>query len=105
MSFAFAGSATSFATTIMSYFSPSKSPFYSIIAFGTVALLLSREQIEAISWLWISVPVFAVLALPAILSFKNRAVFHDDEGEEQLRLAVIVRPVPSLRLGSLPGNI
>ena len=82
-----AGSATSFATTIMSYFSPSKSPFYSVIAFGTVALLLSCEKIEAISWLFVSVPIVAVLALSAVLSFKNRAVFQGGEGEEQLRFA------------------
>lgn len=87
MSFAFAGSATSFATTILSYFSPSKSPFYSVIAFGTVALLLSCEKIEAVSWLWVSIPIFSVLLLSSVLSFQNRALFQEGEGEDQLRFA------------------
>lgn len=87
MSLALAGSATSFASTIMSYFSPTKSPFYSVIAFGTVALLLSCEKIEEIGWLWVAVPIFAVLVLSGALSFKNRTLFKEGEGEEQLRFA------------------
>jgi len=87
MSLALAGSATSFAATIMSYFSPTKSPFYSVIAFGTVALLLSCEKIEKVGWLWVSVPIFLVLALSGALSFKNHTSFKEGEGEEQLRFA------------------
>jgi hypothetical protein len=87
MSLAFAGPATSFATTILSYFSPAKSPFYSVIAFGTVALILTCEKIETVSWIWVSVPIFSVLALSAVLSFANRSNFEEGQGEEQLRFA------------------
>lgn len=87
MSFAFAGSATSFATTIMSYFSPSKSPFYSVIAFGTISIILSCTQIPNHLWFWISLPIFAVLSLCALLSFTDRTVFENDQGEDQLRFA------------------
>ena len=87
MSFAFTSSATSFASTILSYFSPSKSPFYSVIAFGTIALNLSCEKIEKIAWLWVASPIFIVLALSSALSFKNRADFSEGEGEDQLRFA------------------
>lgn len=87
MGFAFAGSATSFATTVLSYFSPSKSPFYGVIAFGTVAILLSCEKIEKSSWLWVAIPIYLVLLICTKLSFKNRTSFVVGEGEEQLKFA------------------
>lgn len=87
MSFAWTGSAASFATTILSYFSPSKSPFYSVIAFGTISLILSCTQITKNLWLWVALPIFAVLALCAALSFKDRTIFEGDQGEDQLRFA------------------
>lgn len=87
MSFAFAGSATSFATTILSYFSPSKSPFYSVIAFGTISIILSCTQIRTDYWYWISIPIFAVLTLCTILSLTDRTVFENEQGEDQLRFA------------------
>ncbi len=87
MSFAFVGPATSFASTILSYFSPTKSPFYSVIAFGTIALILTCERLEKVNWFWVSLPVFAVLALSAVLSFKYVTVFEPGEGEDQLRFA------------------
>jgi hypothetical protein len=87
MSFAFAGSVTSFTTTILSYFSPSKSPFYSVIAFGTISLILSCTQIAQNLWLWVAIPIFSVLALCAALSFKDRTIFEGDQGEDQLRFA------------------
>lgn len=87
MSFAWAGSATSFASTILSYFSPSKSPFYSVIAFGTISLILSCTQIAPNLWLWVAIPIFSVLALCAALSFKDRTIFEGDQGEDQLRFA------------------
>ena len=87
MSLALAGSATSFATTVLSYFSPSKSPFYSVVAFGTIALVLSCEKIDKVDFLAVFTPIFLVLALSAFLSFKNRPDFEEGQGEEQLRFA------------------
>jgi heme/copper-type cytochrome/quinol oxidase subunit 4 len=87
MSFAFAGSATSFATTVLSYFSPSKSPFYGVIAFATVSSLLACDELETIPWLWVAIPTYAVLAICTKLSFRNRTSFLEGEGEEQLKFA------------------
>lgn len=81
------GPALSFATTILSYFSPSKSPFYSVVAFGTIALILSCAEIAQVRWPPVAIPVFLVLALSAVLSFKSRPNFDAGQGEEQLRFA------------------
>jgi hypothetical protein len=87
MSFAFAGPTVSVASTIFSYFSPSKSPFYGVIAFGTVALILSCERIEPALWWAIAVPVWAVLAFALRLSLQHRASFEEGQYAEQLRFA------------------
>jgi hypothetical protein len=87
MSLAFVGPATSFASTVLSYFSPAKSPFYSVIAFGTAAFILSCEQIDQAVWMAVAVPIYVVLGLALGLSFRARTVFAEGEGEEQLRFA------------------
>jgi hypothetical protein len=84
---AIAGPAASIANTIFSYFSPSKSPFYAVIAFGTVALLLASEQIESTLWWPVSIPIWLVLAVAWRLSFQDRPLFETGQHEEQLRFA------------------
>ncbi len=87
MSMAIAGPAASIANTIFSYFSPSKSPFYAVIAFGTVALLLSCEKIDSALWLPVAIPIWLVLAVAWLLSFQDRPSFEAGQHEEQLRFA------------------
>lgn len=87
MSLALAGPATSFASTIFSYFNPARSPFYGVIAFGTSALILSAERIERMPWLLVAVPVYLVLFLSLALSLKYRPSFEKGQGEDQLTFA------------------
>jgi hypothetical protein len=87
MSMAFAGPTVSVATTIFSYFRPSKSPFYGVIAFGTAALILSCERIDGPLWWAVSTPIWCVLALALLLSFQNKPLFDEGQYEEQLRFA------------------
>ena len=87
MSMAIAGSAASIANTIFSYFSPSKSPFYGVIAFGTVALMLSCEKIASALWWPVAIPIWLVLVIAWLLSFQDKPIFKADEHEEQLRFA------------------
>lgn len=84
---AFAGPATSFATTILSYFSPAKSPFYGIIAFGTIALILSANRIDKMPWLSVAVPIYCVLLLSLRLSQRVKPNFDAGQGEDQLMFA------------------
>ncbi|ACT50719.1 hypothetical protein [Methylovorus glucosotrophus] len=81
------GPAASVANTVFSHFNPSKSPFYGVVAFGTVALILSCEGINSQFWWAISLPVWGVLALALMLSLKDRSVFESGQHEEQLRFA------------------
>lgn len=87
MSMAFVGPAASITNTIFSYFSPSKSPFYAVIVFGTVALILSCENIDSTLWWSVALPVWLVLAVAWRLSFQDRPVFETGQHEEQLRFA------------------
>ena len=87
MSVALAGPAASIANTIFSYFSPSKSPFYSIIAFGTVALIISCKNIEDSLWLPIAIPVWLVLAIALMLALQDKPAFEPGQHEDQLRFA------------------
>lgn len=87
MSLALAGPATSFATTILSYFSPARSPFYGVIAFGTVALILAAEKIDRMPWLSVALPTYIVLLLSLALSLKYRPNFEEGQGEDQLSFA------------------
>ncbi|WP_426343086.1 hypothetical protein ACN9MU_16560 [Pseudoduganella sp. R-32] len=87
MSLAFAGPAASFANTVFSYFSPSKSPFYGVIAFGTAGLMLSCEEIDKALWWPISIPILGVLAVAYLLSLRDRPIFEESQHEDQLRFA------------------
>lgn len=84
---AFIGPSVSISNTIMSYFNPSKSPFYGVIAFGTVALILSCTEIENPLWWPIAIPIWIVLFFAWLLSLYDRHTFKADEHEEQLRFA------------------
>ena len=77
--------ATSLATTIFSYFSPTKSPYYSVIAFSAVALTLSVDVRENY-WLIVA-PMFLVMAISTALALRSKPDFTSREYNNQLRFA------------------
>ncbi len=77
--------AASLATTIFTYFSPTKSPYYAVIAFGTGALVMTREVDH--NWAITFLPVAAVLAASTLLSFLSRPAFTSREYNDQLKFA------------------
>lgn len=78
--------AVSIATTVFGYFSPTKSPYYAIIAAGTGALIYSRE-VHDLNWVIIFVPVVGVLAVSTLLSFFSSPSFTSEEYNNQLKFA------------------
>ena len=66
------GPVMSMSNSVFSYFSPSKSPFYGIVAFGTGSLMLSCQEIEDPQWRAIAIPVWLVLALVLFLAIADR---------------------------------
>jgi hypothetical protein len=82
MALAAVGSVASFASTVWNYFSPSRSPFYSTIVAGSVAMVLSCDNIEGKRWYQVAVPIFAVLGVSLLLSNENKA--RANEQKDQL---------------------
>lgn len=81
------GSSVSIASTIFSYFSPSKSPFYGVIAFGAMALILSCQEISPDHWWWVAAPIYVVLIIAFLMSLTDKPAFEKGQHEEQLRFA------------------
>lgn len=79
-------SALPIVTTVFSYFSPTKSPYYAVISFGTVGLVLAR-QINETNWLIIFLPIYLTLLVSTILSLRSRPEFTSEEYNNQLRFA------------------
>lgn len=79
-------SALPIVTTVFSYFSPTKSPYYAVISFGTAGLVLARE-INETNWLIIFLPIYLTLLVSAILSLRSRPEFTSEEYNNQLRFA------------------
>lgn len=77
----------SIVSTIFSYFSPAKSPFYAVIAFGTTSLVFACYKLSPFGWWLIYIPLAFVLCIALKLSLKDRAVFSDTESSEQIRFA------------------
>jgi hypothetical protein len=73
MATAVIGTGFSFGKAVLDYFSPSKSPHYSVIVAGSVALVLSCEGIPQPRWWLVAIPVFLVVAVSLALSFENKA--------------------------------
>ena len=79
-------SALPIVTTIFTYFSPTKSPYYAVISFGTAALVMAREVHES-NWLIVYLPIFLTLFMSAVLSLRSRPEFTSEEYNNQLRFA------------------
>jgi uncharacterized membrane protein YjfL (UPF0719 family) len=77
--------ATSFAQTILSYFSPTKSPYYSVIAFGVTASIFSADITT--NWLIIYIPITLLLLYSTLLSLFDRPDFDEKEYNDQIKFA------------------
>lgn len=79
-------SALPIVTTVFSYFSPTKSPYYAVISFGTAGLVLARE-INQMNWLIVFLPIYLTLLVSTVLSLRSRPEFTSEEYNNQLRFA------------------
>lgn len=77
--------AVKLATTIFSYFSPTKSPFYSVIVFGTTSLILTKEIED--NWVIIFSPIAILLIYATILSLKDKPDFQPQEYNDQIKFS------------------
>lgn len=77
--------AVSFASTVLSYFSPTKSPFYSVIAVGTTALILSGQIGN--NWNIFYYPLAILLLLTTLISIKNKPDFDLKEYNDQIKFS------------------
>lgn len=82
-----AGTGMSIMTTIIGYFHPSKSPFYGIIAIGTIALALSCNSLDKVSWYFVSIPIYLVLFISLMMAFLNTPSSTHENVPDQLRFA------------------
>ncbi|GAB4394446.1 MAG: hypothetical protein Tsb0032_19670 [Kiloniellaceae bacterium] len=79
-------SALPIVTTVFSYFSPTKSPYYAVISFGTAGLVLARE-IDPMNWLIVFLPIYLTLLVSTVLSLRSRPEFTSEEYNNQLKFA------------------
>ncbi len=50
-------------TTVLKYFNPARSPFYPIVAFGGVALVMSCGGIANTYWYFVAIPIYLCIAI------------------------------------------
>ena len=77
--------ATALAATIFSCFSPTKSPFYTVVSFGALGLALAVE-VEA-NFDLVFTPICAVLLVSTGLAFRNAPDFSAEEYNSQIKFA------------------
>jgi uncharacterized membrane protein len=75
------------ANTVFTYFSPAKSPYYSIGLASCVGLFYACDVPTPGMWLWISVPIFLVAFLTLLLSIDSKNNLTEAEHAEQLRFS------------------
>lgn len=73
-------------TTVFAYFSPTKSPYYAVISFGTAGLVIARE-VNEVNWPIVFLPIFLTLLASTLLSLRSRPQFTSEEYNNQLRFA------------------
>lgn len=72
------------ATTVLSYFSPTKSPFYSVTSFCAVALVLLTNVDKFII---LYLPIVAVTLICTVLSFNSTPEFTAEEYNNQIKFS------------------
>ena len=74
-------------STVFTYFSPTKSPYYVVGLASCAALFISCDVADYNRWLWLAVPAFVVAALTFALSSDSGNFLTKAQHEEQLRFA------------------
>lgn len=75
------------ATSLLEYFSPTKSPYYTIGIAASVALAYVSDVSGNGYWLALAIPAYAVAALTFLLSLKSVNTLSPEEHAGQLRFA------------------
>lgn len=74
-------------TSLFSYFSPTRSPYYTVGLASCVALLFACDVRTTYLWLWLAVPAYLVATLSLYLSIDSRSTLSREAHAEQLRFA------------------
>ena len=77
--------ALSFGTTVLSYFSPTKSPFYAVIVFSALGVI-GAAKIDG-NWAIVYAPIATVLIIATFLALKTRPDLEFDEYDSQIKFA------------------
>lgn len=75
------------AGTLLNYFSPTRSPYYTVALAACFALAWVCDVQQSNQWLMLSIPAFVVAAITLWLSFDAKNVLSEAEHAEQLRFA------------------
>src|SRR5579859_2988263 len=78
---------TGAATSLFNYFSPTRSPYYTIVLAACAGMFYACDITNRTLWLAIFIPVFAVAALSLYLSIDSANTLNKQEHEEQLRFS------------------
>ena len=79
-----ATAAFTYAQTVLRYFNPSRSPFYAIIAIGTISLDYAYDGLEGTRWHIVAGIIMAVLGIATWISLTDRATMSKEEYVDQL---------------------
>ena len=83
-----ASTALPFITTIISYFSPAKSPHYAVVLAGVLSLVFICGQIDDFEfWLSVFIPIYLLVALNVALSFFSISTLNSKEQGDHLRFS------------------
>jgi len=79
-----ATAALTYAETVLRYFSPSRSPFYAIIAAGTISLEFAYRELEGSRWYIVASIIMIVLGIGSWFSLTDKAKMTKEEYIDQL---------------------
>jgi hypothetical protein len=81
------GEIESAGSSLLNYFSPTRSPYYTVAVAACFALAWVAEVEDKGQWLYLAIPAFAVALMTLFLSFDAKNVLSEVEHAEQLRFA------------------
>jgi hypothetical protein len=76
-----------YVSTILNYFSPTKSPYYTVGLAACIALAVACDVTGSVRWLCLAIPAFLVAVLTFFLSIDSENTLSKAEHAEQLRFA------------------
>jgi hypothetical protein len=81
------GAIESAGSSLLNYFSPTRSPYYTVAVAACFALAWVAEVDDKGQWLYLAIPSFVVASMTLYLSFDAKNVLTEAEHAEQLRFA------------------